>query len=203
MSIAQQNGSILPEYAVDNLGTSFKVILVGSAQCCQGENGREIYIPDYQGLIKKIAVSRAAHPMKLKGDDIRFLRKNLGLRGKELAEKLDITPEHLSRCESGDKTLSSNSEKVLRTLVLLEAVYVLKKAIDDNPEARPKMSERISQLLDSLKDIVSGLKISPVHSADEELVFHFKLAGGENQVRSVPANDHEAAKPGEWLDDVA
>ena len=100
MSYGKQNGmgSVLPEFTVDDLGTSFKVVLIDSVTCSVGENGKEFLIPDYQGLIKQIAVSRAAHPAKLKAGDIKFLRKNLGLRSKELASKLDVSPEHMSRC---------------------------------------------------------------------------------------------------------
>lgn len=204
MSIVQQNGvSILPEYAMDNLGISFKVILVDSAKCKTGEQGPEIYIPDYQGLIKQIAVSRAAHPMKLKSGDIKFLRKTLGLKGKDLAEKLDISAEHLSRCENGDKTLAPNSEKVLRTLVLLEAVYVFKKAVEDHSDFQPEILDKILKLLDKLKDIASGLKISPVHTAEEELIFHFKLEEVGSEKVAGPANDHPGGRPPEWLNKAA
>jgi DNA-binding transcriptional regulator YiaG len=200
-TFAQNEGCILPEYTVDDLETSFKVILVDSARCIEGENGSEIFIPDQQGLIKQIAVSRAAHPLKLRGRDIKFLRKTLGLKSKDLAEKLDIGPEHLSRCESGDKILSPNSEKVLRTLVLLEAVYVVRKALEDCDSKTDRISDKISKLLDSLKEVVSGLKISPIHTADEELVFHFRRETKGRQ--DEHANDSASDLPPEWLDEAA
>lgn len=204
MSNGAQNGEcILPEYAVDNLGASFKVILVNSAKCITGDGRNEIFIPDYQGLIKKIAQTRAAHPMKLKGQDIRFLRKTLGLKAKELADKLDISAEHLSRCESGDKILSPNSEKVLRSLVLLEAVYVLQKAVQDTVDGDvSEIQDKISKLLIVLGDIVSGLKISPVHDVDRELVLHFRRVPTACP-RDKPANDHSASAKPEWMDEAA
>lgn len=202
MSIAEQNvRSILPEYAVDNLGTSFKVILVNSAECIKGGGRDEILIPDYQGLIKKVAVTRAAHPWKLKGGDIRFLRKTLGLRGKDLAEKLDITPEHLSRCENGDKVLSPNSEKVLRSLILLEAVYVLERAIEDSECENSDLRKQIRKLLESLGEIVSGLKISPVQSSEAILTLHFRRVRREE--RQAPSGNQSAPKSPEWLDEAA
>lgn len=198
MSIGKQNNrSVLPEYTVDNLGTSFKVVLVNSAQRTMGENGPEVFIPDFQGLVKRIAITRAAHPLKLRGQDIRFLRKTLGLKSRDLAEKLDVSPEHLSRCESGEKILSSNSEKVLRTLVLLEAVFVLQKAIEDHGQ-RNDLSKRLSAILEKLRDVFSGLRISPVHTADEELILHFKL---EAQDQKTAANDRGDTKA-EWLDEA-
>lgn len=198
MSTGKQNaGVILPEFTVGNLGTSFKVVLINSAEQHQGEKGPEVYIPDYQGLIKKVAVTRAAHPVKLQGGDIRFLRKTLGLKAKDLAEKLDVSPEHLSRCEAGDKILSPNSEKVLRSLVLLEAVYVLKKAVDDSTQERPKLQKNISKLLDALNEVVSRLKIVPVQEAGDDLVLHFVR---ENASEYQPANDDSGP---EWLDQAA
>jgi len=205
MSLEKRNASrILPEYTLDDLGTSFKVILVNSVECRDGPKGREIYIPDHQALMKKIALSRSIHPAKLKGGDIKFLRKNLGLKSKDLAEKLDITPEHMSRCEAGDKLLSPNSEKVLRTLVLFEAVYVLKKALEDSAASTTKkragILKKIADLIDRTKEVMEGLTISPVHVAGEEVVLCFRLA---SQDGVSAANDDEAEVAREWLSSKA
>lgn len=201
MSYGTRNaGCVLPEFTVDDLGASFKVVLINSVSCIEKEDGKEFYIPDYQGLIKQIAVSRAAHPAKLKSNDIRFLRRSLGLKSKEMAEKLDIGPEHFSRCEKGEKTLSPNSEKVLRILVVCEAVYVLQKAIEDVEGDRNILFQKVTKLLESLKRVMEGLKIQSVHLADEELVFRFQripLAG------EVAANDDPGPMPPEWLDEAA
>jgi DNA-binding transcriptional regulator YiaG len=203
MLTIEQNGfGVLPEYTMENLGTSFKVILVDSAERIKGEHGPEISIPDYQGLIKKIAVTRAANPAKFRAGDIRFLRKTLGLKSKELAEKLDVGPEHISRCEAGDKVLSPNSEKVLRSLILLEAVFVLQKAVEDSEIEKTSLLKKISDLLELLKEVVSGMKISPVQSAEEELVLYFRL---EKKTGSNPchANDQAPDCLPEWLDEAA
>jgi DNA-binding transcriptional regulator YiaG len=198
MSNGKQNvGCVLPEYTVGNLGTSFKVILVDSAQRIPGDNGADIFIPDYQGLVKQIAVSRAAHPLKLKGGDIRFLRKTLGLKAKELAGKLDISAEHLSRCEAGDKTLSPNSEKVLRTLVILEAVYVLQRAVADCTGDHAGLNDKVTNLLVRLKEVVSGLKISSVHAAGEELVIYFRRVARTDVDAKLPDDSRE------WCDEAA
>jgi DNA-binding transcriptional regulator YiaG len=205
MSLEKRNAPrILPEYALDDLGNSFKVILVDSVECREGPKGREIYIPEYQALIKQIAIQRAMHPAKLKGADIRFLRKNLGMKSKDLAAKLDITPEHMSRCETGDKLLSPNSEKVLRTLVLLEAVYVLKKALEDAGKLAVKKKvtilEKIADLFDRTKEVVEDLTISPVHAAGEDVILRFRLV---NQLEKVAANDDVHDVPREWLTSMA
>jgi DNA-binding transcriptional regulator YiaG len=203
MSMEKQNApSILPEYTLDDLGTSFKVILVNSVECREGPKGREVFVPEQHALMKQIALHRAFHPAKLKGGDIKFLRKNLGMKSKDLAVKLDISPEHMSRCESGDKVLSPNSEKVLRTLVLLEAVYVLKKALEGGDKLGVKgktaILQKLADLIDRTKEIMEGLTISPWHAADEEVILHFRLA--KHQKLSSAANDDAAA---EWLSSKA
>lgn len=195
----REEGSILPEFTVDDLGTAFKIVLVNSVKVRRSNDGPEAYIPDHQGLIKRIAITRSAHPRKLQGGDIRFLRKSLGLRAKDLAAKLDISPEHLSRCEACDKTLSPNSEKVLRSLVIFEAVYVLRKAIEDSDCAKDGLMEKMSKLLDDLEQIISGMKISSLHPADEELVLYFSRV---SPLTKPSANDSDDKKL-EWLDKAA
>lgn len=194
----------LPEHTLDDLGTSFKVVLVNSVERRVSSKGPEIYIPDFQGLMKQIAILRAQHPMKLKAGDIKFLRKNLGMKSKELAAKLDVSPEHMSRCESGEKTLAPNSEKVLRSLVLLEAIYVARKSLEDasqnGVENVSKFITNLTELIDQTKSMMEGLTISPLHSADEELVFQFHLV---RQNEAEIANDEVDNWPREWLHDEA
>ncbi|MCG8435738.1 MAG: helix-turn-helix domain-containing protein, partial [Gammaproteobacteria bacterium] len=58
-------------------------------------------IPNVDGLTAAAAVMRATLPWKLTGKEIRFLRKSLGWRAKDLAAKLDVTAEHVSKWENG------------------------------------------------------------------------------------------------------
>jgi DNA-binding transcriptional regulator YiaG len=71
-------------------------------------------IPDLDGLIAAVAVTRAMEPAKLTGVEIRFLRKAIGLTGKALAEALEVKPETLSRWENGKDVMGPTSEKLLR-----------------------------------------------------------------------------------------
>jgi DNA-binding transcriptional regulator YiaG len=201
MSINGQGASrTLAEYVLDDLGTSFQVKLHNSVERRNGPKGLEIFIPDYHGLMKQIAISRVLHSAKLKAGDIKFLRKTLGVKSKELASKLDVTPEHMSRCEAGHKVLSPNSERVLRLIILQEAIYVARKALED---ARPKAhSETIDSLIDKLTDLIDknksmmdGLEIRPIQSAGEEIVFEFTLV---NSIKREIANDTEVDVPLEW-----
>lgn len=195
-SVKQSEVITLPEYTLDDLGTSFKVVLLNSVEQKITEEGRETFIPDYQGLMKQIALLRCVHPLKLSAGDIKFLRKNLGMKSKELAGKLDISPEHMSRCESADKVLSPNSEKVLRSLVLLEAIFVVKKALEDSANSDKitrDLIAKLTKLVERTREVMEGLTISPFRDADEELIFHLTLVRcGDAQV----ANDDD--RPPEW-----
>lgn len=92
-------------YHVDTLGAPFKVVLnSGVTFGIDKDTGEEtVSIPDTIGLINAVVRARVQHERKLNGEELRFIRKAINVRAKSLAELLDITPEHYSRCEGGDK----------------------------------------------------------------------------------------------------
>lgn len=46
-------------------------------------------------------------------DDLTAFRRQHGLKGKDVAEILGYSPEHISRCEHGTKNLSRTAWRVL------------------------------------------------------------------------------------------
>ncbi len=54
---------------------------------------------------------------QLTGNEIRFLRKHVGLSAREFADKIKITPECLSRVENGHELLKDSTEKLIRAVV--------------------------------------------------------------------------------------
>lgn len=112
--------------------------------------GDETYtIPDMKGLVAAVAMARCLLPVKLTGKEIKFLRKALGLSGRQFAVEMDNTPETLSRWENDANPMGGYAEKVLRQLVCgkLES---LASAIDYKPSE------------------IVGMKIAPVR-ADLEI----------------------------------
>jgi DNA-binding transcriptional regulator YiaG len=205
-TIVQDGVTILPTHVVDNLGGSFKVIINNSAKCITElkTGDKSIEIPDFVGLVRAVATTRALHPQKLTGDDIRFLRKAIDLRSKVLAERLDISAEHLSRCENGEKVLSPNSEKMLRLLVILEPFRVLEDAMANTAEVKglEKVQRKMPDifvLAEKIRAIVSDMKIKPVANCNEnELVFEFSYKrNDETSGVSRAENDDDQ---GEWPD---
>src|SRR5581483_8752737 len=64
-----------------------------------------------------VAIARVKLPVKLKGRDIRFLRWAMELTGRNLAKKLEVAAETISRWENDHDPINPASEKLLRLLV--------------------------------------------------------------------------------------
>ncbi len=109
---------LLKEYVDPLMGAPFEVVLenaVTATICSNCGDRLGITIPDAKGLLAAVAMTRALDPFRLSGDEIRFLRKAVGWKGKDLATILEISAEHLSRCERGTHDfLSPGLEKYLR-----------------------------------------------------------------------------------------
>jgi transcriptional regulator with XRE-family HTH domain len=69
-------------------------------------------------LHRAIANALAKKPFPLSGEEIRFLRKNIGIPAKKLAAVLGIAPETLSRIENGkvEGGLRAGLEHLVRLL---------------------------------------------------------------------------------------
>lgn len=84
-------------------------------------------IPDMPGLVAAVSVARAKEPLKLNGQEIRFLRKAIGLTAKELAGDLDVSEETVSRWENGHLAIGNSVERILR--------WKVSKALSDKAPA--------------------------------------------------------------------
>jgi DNA-binding transcriptional regulator YiaG len=79
-----------------------KVYLHGiTVHICPACGSESPVIPRVAGLHRVIAEIVARKPAPLVGEEIRFLRKNIGIPAKKLAAVLGIAPETLSRAENG------------------------------------------------------------------------------------------------------
>ena len=82
------------------------------------ERGEEfITIPDEEGLAAVIAMARALTPIKLSGADIRMMRKTLGMRAKDFAAAVHMSPARLSRLEKNADGLGAYTEVTIRQYV--------------------------------------------------------------------------------------
>lgn len=168
---------VVDDFNAEDLGAPFKVVLKQCVSVTEDEQGNILSyrIPDPDGLLRVVVMSRALHPRKLSGADIKYLRKAVGVKQKDLAAHIELDPATLSRCESGVQPIGAASEKLLR-IFLVRTACKLHKVKDCEDK------KSIMKLLDELFDII---KPSPVHDAGDELVFHFvrdssSSAGNDN-----------------------
>jgi YgiT-type zinc finger domain-containing protein len=76
-----------------------------------------------------IAAGLIAKPFGLTGKEVRFLRKALELNIEDFACKLGVDRSHLSRVENGAMAVSRQTDRLVRTLVLLHRPELMAKLI--------------------------------------------------------------------------
>lgn len=149
---------VVPSYEAVGLGAPFKVILedavkVTSCQQCGLTLGT--YVPDMEGLFFAVVFTRALERQKLSGEELRFMRKAMGWKAKDLAKHLGVSAEHLSRCENNTKLMAPATEKLFR-------LYVLLKTPDKTALEELEMS--------ALFDLI---EIDAIWDSSKPLAFHF------------------------------
>jgi transcriptional regulator with XRE-family HTH domain len=99
------------------------VVLVGiqvlSCPGCRAEGAR---IPRIGQLHRVIVKSLIEQPEPLRGDQVRFLRKNAGFPAQKFAALLKIDPSYLSRVETGKlPNLGASTDRLARAVVIAES----------------------------------------------------------------------------------
>ena len=110
---------VLPEHRTDALGIP-GVTLLGIAQelYCQDCGERlGVSYPNLGGIVAALALARAQHPGKFGGIEVRFTRKALNWTARELAARLGVREETVSRWEHDREPIGASSEKLLRLMV--------------------------------------------------------------------------------------
>lgn len=96
------------------------VTLVGvEVSRCAGCGLSEVSIPQLEGLHRAIASALVSKTARLTAAEIRFLRKQLGWSGAELADHLGVTRETVSRWEQGSSPIGATADRLLRATVAL------------------------------------------------------------------------------------
>lgn len=170
--------TVLAEYHADSLGAPFKVILLNSVrQIIDTKQGRieKIVIPNERGLYQQIALARILVPRRLSGFEIKFIRKAVPIKASSLAKKLGISPEHLSRCEAGERALAASGEKCLRIAILLE-LFRVPVELQHRREQSELLNRKLvvfARAMEEIRSIIDEMTIPIVFDASEELRFYF------------------------------
>jgi DNA-binding transcriptional regulator YiaG len=75
-------------------------------------------IQDMNGLMDVIAFAVIAQPCRLKGAEVRFLRKYLGMDGNEFSKLIEIERTTLSKWENNQTDIGKHSDRLIRFLVV-------------------------------------------------------------------------------------
>jgi DNA-binding transcriptional regulator YiaG len=114
----------IERYEDHSLGLPYPVILINSAEeeinAVTGERVG-ISIPHMEDMIATVAVARILFPVRLKGSEVKFIRRVLGKSSKEFAASLEIATETYSRWENDKQGVGEWADKQVRlsALVLL------------------------------------------------------------------------------------
>jgi len=126
------------------------VTLVGvEVHRCPKCGEHEVAIPAIEQLHESLAMELIAEPGRLRGAEIRFLRKYLGLSGAEFARRIGVDPATVSRWENDKDKMGGQADRLLRLMVVhgkpVEE-YPLEKLDEVSDEAkRPKRYELRSE----------------------------------------------------------
>jgi DNA-binding transcriptional regulator YiaG len=108
---------ITGNYRFDEVGLPVLLMNIEQVDCKECGTVEPI-IPDLNGLMHVIAFAVVAHPCKLDGDEVRFLRKYLGVGGGEFSKLVDIDRTTLSKWENNQQEIGKNSDRLIRFVVI-------------------------------------------------------------------------------------
>lgn len=83
---------------------------------CQACDDESPVIPRILDLHATIARGVALQPVPLRGEDVRFLRKQLGLRARQWAGLLKVSVQTLSRWENNEQKIGPQSDALFRLM---------------------------------------------------------------------------------------
>lgn len=106
-------------------------------------------IPNVKGLHAAIADRLFRKETSLAGPEVRFLRKEMGMKAKDLADSLGVSPVTVSRWETGKERIGDTTDRLVRCLYLFHR-------IEAGREVRPARSfQRF------LEDLAQIRRVSP------------------------------------------
>ncbi|MEY4515559.1 MAG: hypothetical protein RLZZ450_7681 [Pseudomonadota bacterium] len=107
------------DYAYASLpGVTLRDVEIWRCSACGEE---EVQIPRIEALNHAIASGLVRKHGRLSPPEVRFLRKLLGWSGVDFAKHFGVTPETVSRWESGKKQMGPVAERLLRLCIATQA----------------------------------------------------------------------------------
>lgn len=114
------NLTLLPEYQYDQFGISATLCYSVIQPTCNHCKHTVNIIPNEEGLDAALALVRVLSPIKLNGDELRFIRKVMGLQASVVAKQVEMSAENYSRLENGHNPINERTEKLFRFNAVIE-----------------------------------------------------------------------------------
>ena len=111
----------IENYILEDTGLPYPVTLKnGVSRVYRNGKERGIAIPNMDGLLRQIAITRLDLPNMFRGEEIRFIRTVMDARAKDLAGQLAVAPETFSRWENNKQNMDETAERLFRVIALTE-----------------------------------------------------------------------------------
>lgn len=95
------------------------LLAVEIRRCPCGES--ELVLPALESIHRQIMQALVAKAGRLAAEEMRFLRKFAGYSGVDMARRVGVAPETLSRWENGAQDVGVGSDRLLRVVVMAAA----------------------------------------------------------------------------------
>lgn len=114
---------------------------------CQKCGNRDLLIPRLVHLMRTLALAVIHKPYRLRGEEVRFLRKYLNMTGADFSALLKVDKTTLSKWENNDDPVGEQSDRLIRMVALglgeglTEEMARLKENLADWIRAFPKIAK--------------------------------------------------------------
>jgi putative zinc finger/helix-turn-helix YgiT family protein len=105
------------EHRYDECGLAHVTLVGAEVARCAACDYSEVTIPNIEALHRRIAQVLIDKPTRLRGDEVRFLRKSLGWSATSFARHLSVKLETVSRWENDKQPIGAQADLLLRVLV--------------------------------------------------------------------------------------
>lgn len=95
---------------------------------------------------RALALAVVSQPFRLQGEDVRYLRKFLGMTQDQFAELLHVHKSNLSKWENNEDKIGEQSDRLIRTVAMALGEGLQKKAAEvvrSFPSIRPTTRKRL------------------------------------------------------------
>jgi putative zinc finger/helix-turn-helix YgiT family protein len=121
---------------------------------CPNCGNSDVIIPRMAKIHRAIAQALTNSPARLTGEQLRFLRKHLGLNGDQLASYIHTDKTKISKWERGEDRIGPATDRLIR-LLAAALDSELRPAVSAVAEHLPQISDESGRVWDLHVDVVT------------------------------------------------